>query len=113
MEILHKIWVNVLAGILGWVFISLPKVASKSMTWIMLLSSVGLAGVVGFVSGSLITYFFPNTAIDAVAAISAILGASCNHFMERMWNIADMVADKIEDQIDPDHNDKNNQTPPG
>ncbi len=103
---LHKICVNVLAGILGWVFISLPKVASKSMTWIMLLSSIGLAGVVGFVSSSFITYLIPSAPVDVVAAISAVLGAYCNHFMERMWNIADMVADKIEDQIHPDHTDK-------
>lgn len=84
------------ASIFGWIFISLPKVAQNKMTWIAMLSSIGLAGVVGFIGGSLMSYCFPHLPGDVICSITSILGATCQHWMDRFTKFADQAADRVE-----------------
>lgn len=95
-EYLQRLIEPVLAAIFGWVFISLPKVARRSMSWTVMLSSVGLAGVVGFIAGSVITYLWPNLPTEMVCSLGAIAGAYCDHWMVRFLRISDRAADQIE-----------------
>lgn len=94
---LEKIISYVAASIFGWVFISLPKVANNTMTWVTMLSSIGLAGVVGFIGGSTMSYFFPHLPGDVVCSITSILGATCQHWMNRFTQFADRAADRVEE----------------
>ena len=94
---LEKIASYVAAGVFGWIFISLPKVAQKKMSWLTLLSSIGLAGVVGFIGGSLLSYAFPHLPAEIVCSITSILGATCQHWMDRFTHFADRAADRVED----------------
>lgn len=62
-----------------------------------MLSSIGLAGVVGFISGSVLSYLFPALPLDVVCSITSILGATCQHWMERFTRFADRAADRVEE----------------
>lgn len=93
----EKLISYVAASIFGWIFISLPKVAQKKMTWVTMLSSIGLAGVVGFIGGSVISYTFPHLPKDVVCSITSILGATCQHWMDRFTQFADRAADRVEE----------------
>ncbi len=93
----EKLLSYVAASIFGWIFISLPKVAQKKMTWVTMLSSIGLAGVVGFIGGSVLSYGFPQLPKDVVCSITSILGATCQHWMDRFTNFADRAADRVEE----------------
>lgn len=94
---LEKIASYVAAGVFGWIFISLPKVVQKKMSWLTLLSSIGLAGVVGFIGGSVLSYAFPNLPAEIVCSITSILGATCQHWMDRFTHFADRAADRVEE----------------
>lgn len=94
---LEKIASYVAAGVFGWIFISLPKVAQKKMSWLSMLSSIGLAGVVGFIGGSLISYAFPHLPGEIVCSITSILGATCQHWMDRFTHFADRAATRVEE----------------
>ena len=94
---LEKIASYVAAGVFGWIFISLPKVVQKKMSWLTLLSSIGLAGVVGFIGGSVLSYAFPHLPAEIVCSITSILGATCQHWMDRFTHFADRAADRVEE----------------
>ena len=94
---LEKIASYVAAGVFGWVFISLPKVVQKKMSWLTLLSSIGLAGVVGFIGGSVLSYAFPHLPAEIVCSITSILGATCQHWMDRFTHFADRAATRVEE----------------
>ena len=93
----EKLITYVVASIFGWIFISLPKIAQRKMSWLALLSSIGLAGVVGFIGGSLLSYVFPSLPNDVVCSITSILGATCQHWMDRFTLFADRAANRAED----------------
>ena len=107
---LEKIASYVAAGVFGWIFISLPKVMQKKMSWLTLLSSIGLAGVVGFIGGSVLSYAFPHLPAEIVCSITSILGATCQHWMDRFTHFADRAADRVEgaalDMIGKDEDEK-------
>ena len=94
---LEKIASYVAAGVFGWIFISLPKVVQKKMSWLTLLSSIGLAGVVGFIGGSVLSYAFPHLPAEIVCSITSILGATCQHWMDRFTHFADRAATRVEE----------------
>lgn len=112
---LEKIASYVAAGVFGWIFISLPKVVQKKMSWLTLLSSIGLAGVVGFIGGSVLSYTFPHLPAEIVCSITSILGATCQHWMNRFTHFADRAADKVEeaalDMIGKDEAEKPDNEP--
>ena len=112
---LEKIASYVAAGVFGWIFISLPKVAQRKMSWLTLLSSIGLAGVVGFIGGSVLSYAFPHLPAEIVCSITSILGATCQHWMDRFTHFADRAADRVEeaalDMIGKDEAEKSDNEP--
>ena len=93
----EKTAAHIIAAIFGWIFISIPKVLDKKMSWVAMLSSIGLAGVVGFIAGSVLAYMFPQWPSNVVCSITSILGASCQHWMNRFLRFTDRAADQIED----------------
>ncbi len=95
-ENFEKTAAHVAAAILGWVFLSLPKVVKKEMSWLTMLASIGLAGVVGFIAGSVLTYALPQWPTNVVCSITSILGATCQHWMNRFQYFANRAADKVE-----------------
>ena len=92
----EKTAAHIAAAIFGWVFLSLPKVVKKEMSWLSMLASIGLAGVVGFIAGSLLTYAFPQWPTNVVCSITSILGATCQHWMNRFQRFANRAADQVE-----------------
>ena len=95
-ENFEKTAAHIAAAILGWVFLSLPKVIKKEMSWLSMLASIGLAGVVGFIAGSVLTYALPRWPTNVVCSITSILGATCQHWMFRFQRFARRAADKVE-----------------
>jgi len=116
MEILEKALSAMAAAVLGWLLFSLPKVMQKTMSWTLMLSSIGLAAVVGFVAHSVIAYWLPNFPENVKCSIAAVLGASCDHWMLRYSRIMEKAADKMEDTLlgsHDEHDDSNlNEGPP-
>lgn len=116
MEILQKAMVAMAAAVLGWLLFSLPKVMQRTMTWTLMLSSIGLAAVVGFVSNSILGYLFPAMPEDVKCSIAAVLGAYCDQWMLRYSQFMNRAADKVEDSIlgsHEHHHDSNlNEGPP-
>lgn len=97
---IQAIAVYATAAIFGWVFYSLPKVTSRAMTWTFMLSCLGLAGIVGFVAGSVMSYAFPQLPLDLKCSLCSIVGASCTYFMDRAIGIVKKAADKVEEAVD-------------
>ena len=98
-EYLQKLIPSVLAAIFGWLFISLPKVARRSMTWTVMLASIGLAGVVGFITGSIVSYFLPSLPPEMVCSLGAVAGAYCDQWMNRFMQLSSRAADRLEEVV--------------
>jgi hypothetical protein len=88
---------HIAAAIFGWVFISIPKIFAKQMSWVAMFSSIGLAGVVGFIAGSVLTYAFPQLPTNVVCSLTSVLGATCQHWMDRFTKFTDKAADRVEE----------------
>lgn len=91
--------VGSLAAVLGWVLISIPKVAQRTMTWTLMLSSIGVAAVVGFVVGAVVSYFWPNLPSPMMCSISAVVGAGCDQWITRFMQFANRAADRLENTL--------------
>lgn len=106
---LEKIFSFVIAAVAGWVFASLPKIAQRKMSWLTMGASIGLAAVVGFIGGSLLSWAVPHLPTDVVCSITSVLGAGSQHWMERFGRLANRAADRMEDaalnMIAPDEED--------
>lgn len=87
---------GVAAAVLGWVFVSLPRVVRRQTTWILVLSSVGLAAVVGLASWSLLKYLVPAMPENLLCAICAVVGGRCEHWFNRYSAALDKAADRAE-----------------
>ena len=106
MEILQKAAAAMAAAVLGWLLISVPKVMQRTMSWKLMLSSIGLAAVVGFVANSIIGYWLPSLPEDVKCSIAAVLGARCDQWMVRYSRFVEKAADKMEDMILDDHHEQ-------
>ena len=71
---IEKILSYVTAAVAGYLFISLPKVVQRKLSGVVMLSSIGLAGVVGFISGSVLSYLFPALPLDVVVGFRCVAG---------------------------------------
>ncbi|MEZ4940610.1 MAG: hypothetical protein R3D58_07070 [Saprospiraceae bacterium] len=88
---------HVAAAVFGWVFMSIPRVFARQMSWAGMFASIGLAGTVGFIAGSILHYVFPQWPANVVCSITSVLGATCQHWMIRFTKFADKAADRVEE----------------
>lgn len=88
---------HVAAAVFGWVFMSIPRVFARQMSWAGMFASIGLAGIVGFIAGSILHYVFPQWPANVVCSITSVLGATCQHWMLRFTKFADKAADRVEE----------------
>lgn len=96
-EDLQNTIAHVAAAVFGWVFVSIPRVFARQMSWAGMFASIGLAGVVGFIAGSILQYVFPQWPANVVCSITSVLGATCHHWMIRFTKFADKAADRVEE----------------
>ena len=96
---MDKYLLYIAAAVFGWIFYSLPKVLKNTMTWTFMLSCIGLAAVVGFISGSILTYLFPKLPSDVACSLCSVLGAGCTYWMDRFTGFAKATADRVEGNI--------------
>ena len=99
MEILNKAIDIIAAAVLGWLLVSLPKVVRNTMSWKIMLSSIGVAAVVGFVTNSIISYAAPSWPQDLRCSIAAIMGAASDKLIIWYTGLAERVADRVEESI--------------
>ncbi|MBK8924280.1 MAG: hypothetical protein IPM81_22775 [Saprospirales bacterium] len=65
--------------------------------WLTLLSSIGLAGVVGLSAAACCPTPFRTCPPKSCSSITSILGATCQHWMDRFTHFADRAADRVEE----------------
>jgi hypothetical protein len=81
MEDIKKNILGALAGLFGWVVVSIPKVQAQKVTWAVMLSHIGVALLVGFSTLALL----PHVGLGKVSTSLSVAIAS----------VAGSVADQI------------------
>lgn len=90
---------GICAAVLGWIFVSLPRVVRRQTTWVMVLANIGLAAVVGLATWSLLAYLTPKMPKNLVGAICAIVGGQCDYWYNRYTAGLQRAADRAEHQM--------------
>ena len=108
-----KILSAIAAAIFGYVFVTLPKIWGKKKTWLEMFAHLGMAAMVGLVTYSLVTLFWPQASGPLLCSAASMLGAACESIVPKVTNFLNKAADRggaaLLSQFgpDPDSKDKN------
>lgn len=115
MEEYKKHLIGGIAGIFGWVVVTIPKIHQRQDTWASLISNTGISLLVGYSTISILEYFGPGLKNNLEVAIAAITGSISPQiigiFQKTVLALATKAAEKIEDtagvgENDPDEPEK-------
>lgn len=90
---------TVIAGVLGWFFFGITRLERGNITMRRLLSSLGLAALIGYVTGALCIWLAPSVPFEVVCSLSSMTGAMCDQVMNRVSIFGGRITDRVEQKI--------------
>lgn len=110
MDDFKKHLIGGIAGIFGWVVVTIPKVQQRQDTWASLISNTGISLLVGYSTVSILQYFGTALNNNLEVAIAAITGSISPQiigiFQKTVLALATKAAEKIEDTAGVDEPDE-------